>query len=297
MPELPEVETIVRGLKSKLTEQEFSHIEVRLAKSVWGPKNSFIASLKRRKILSMERRGKYFIFRLSDGKVLLIHLRMTGRLIFSPPDLPREKHTHVIFSFKDCPSQLRFVDQRQFGRLRVEKPSADGRLESLASLGPEPLEISPRDFIRRAKARHREIKPLLLDQEFLAGVGNIYADEALYQARIHPRRMSDALSEKNLLRLYRSLTDLLRKAIRAGGTSVRTFVNGTGSAGRFQNFLQVYGREGQACKVCGGPIGRERVGGRSSFFCPHCQRVRMERRRKPVRPGKGLPVARGKMVA
>lgn len=186
MPELPEVETIVRGLRGKLSQQEFSHIDVRLAKSVRSPKKLFIASLQRRKIMGMERRGKYIIFRLSDGKALLIHLRMTGRLILVPAALPKERHTHVIFSFKDYPSQLRFVDQRQFGRLTVEKPTADGKLESLAGLGPEPLELSPGDFIRAAQARHRAIKPLLLDQGFLAGVGNIYADEALYRPNPSP---------------------------------------------------------------------------------------------------------------
>src|SRR4030042_1069960 len=271
MPELPEVETIVRGLRAKLPNLQLGRIEVCLAKCIQPSESSFTDCLKGRKILDVQRRGKNIIIRLSRKMALLVHLRMTGSVIFVPADSPREKHTHVIFSFKNHPGQLRFVDSRQFGRLLLEKKGPKEELDSLAGLGPEPFEISSREFIHRVGLKHRVIKPLLLDQRFLAGVGNIYADEALHRARIHPRRRSDSLGEKTLFRLLHVLRFILGEAIRAGGTSVRTYVDANGSVGKFQNRLRVYGREGQPCRICGKSIVRERVGGRSSFYCPRCQ--------------------------
>jgi formamidopyrimidine-DNA glycosylase len=271
MPELPEVETIVCGLRDKLSGLEFAKVEVYLQKSIQGSKKSFIAYLQGRKILRAERQGKNIILHLSGGVALRVHLRMTGRLRFVPAQTPPEKHTHVVFSFQGHPCQLRFVDQRQFGRLCVEKKGEGDKLSSLADLGPEPLEISAKEFICRARSKHRAIKPLLLDQRFLAGVGNIYADEALHRARIHPRRSADSLEEKAVRRLYHALRRILQEAIRAGGTSVRSYVDASGSTGRFQHSLRVYGREGKACRFCGSIIVRERVGGRGSFFCPRCQ--------------------------
>jgi formamidopyrimidine-DNA glycosylase len=296
MPELPEVETIVCGLREKLRDLEFSKVEVRLKKCVRGSKRSLLASLRGKRILRVERRGKNIIFHLSGGTALLVHLRMTGRLRFMPAPVLPEKHTHVIFSFKNHPGQLRFIDQRQFGRLFVEQKGAGDNLVSLAHLGPEPFEISGKEFIRRARAKHRAIKPLLLDQRFLAGVGNIYADEALHRAQIHPQRRANALPGNTLLRLYDGLRRILREAIRAGGTSVRTYVNASGSPGGFQHFLRVYGREGKACPCCGEPIVRECVGGRSSFLCPRCQPRPRRKWGRSVNPRKGRsPV--GKSVA
>jgi formamidopyrimidine-DNA glycosylase len=274
MPELPEVETIVCGLRDRLTGLEFSKVEVGLERSIQGSKRSFSASLRGRKILRAERQGKNIILHLSGGAALRVHLRMTGRLRFVPAQAPPEKHTHVIFSFQNQLCQLRFVDQRQFGRLSVEKEWMGDKLKSLADLGPEPFDISAKEFIRCTQLKHRAIKPLLLDQRFLAGVGNIYADEALHRARIHPRRRADSLGGEVLLRLYHVLRRILREAIRAGGTSVRTYVDATGSAGAFQHSLRVYGRAGSACQFCGSPIVRERVGGRGTFFCPRCQPLR-----------------------
>jgi formamidopyrimidine-DNA glycosylase len=184
-----------------------------------------------------------------------------------------EKHTHVVFSFRGHPWQLRFLDSRQFGRLSVEKSGAGENLDSLADLGPEPLEISAKEFVARVRSKRRAIKPMLLDQHFLAGVGNIYADEALHRAQIHPRQRVEVLEEKILIRLYHALRQVLRGAIRAGGTSVRTYVDANGSAGGFQKLLRVYGREGGACRSCGASILREKVGGRSTFYCPRCQPI------------------------
>jgi len=271
MPELPEVETILRGLRDQLLNLTFSRIEVRLKKSIANAPQSFASFLPQRKILSVERRGKNIIFHLSGGTALLVHLRMTGSLRFMPAKDPVAKHTHVIFSFRNSLFQLRFIDPRQFGRLILEKKQRGENLKALVHLGPEPLAISFREFSKRLVGRRRAIKSLLLDQSFLAGVGNIYADETLHRAGIHPRQRADTLGEKDLRRLCGNLKKTLREAIRAGGTSVRNYVDAHGSPGGFQKSLSVYGRKGEKCPACGSTITRERVGGRSSFYCPKCQ--------------------------
>jgi formamidopyrimidine-DNA glycosylase len=273
MPELPEVETIVRGLRDQLTHQTFSKVVVNLPKCVHEFPQIFTSSLAGKRILAVKRRGKNIIIGLSRGHSLRIHLRMTGRLKLVPSHDSLEKHTHVVFSFKGKPWQLRFLDARQFGRLSIEKNRAGENPDSLADLGPEPLEISAQEFLSRVRSRHRAIKPLLLDQHFLAGVGNIYADETLYRAKIHPRQRVEMLEDKIILRLYHALRQVLREAIQAGGSSVRTYVDANGSAGRFQKYLRVYGKKGEACRNCGASIQREKVGGRSSFYCPRCQPV------------------------
>ncbi len=274
MPELPEVETIVRGLRKQLVGLEFSKAEIRLPKCVQGEEISFCASLRGKKILSLGRRGKNILFHLSGGMVLVVHLRMTGRLQLFPRQTPLDKHTHAIFSFRKHPRQLHFNDTRQFGRIFLEKKSHGGAIPSLGRLGPEPLGISFREFIHRVRTKKRMIKALLLDQLFLAGIGNIYADEGLHRAHIHPRRDSASLTDLELSRLYRALRRILREAIQSGGTTVRSYVDSEGSRGKFQNFLRVYHREGEACRTCGAVIIREQIGGRSSFFCPRCQSER-----------------------
>lgn len=280
MPELPEVETIVRGLREKVRDLEFSGVDVLLRKCLRGSERSLVRSLRRRSVLGVERRGKNIVFQLSRGAALYIHLGMSGRLRVVPGDTPLEKHTHLIFSFQGHPLELRFVDPRQFGRVFWEETGGGGP-SALSLLGPEPLRISARDFTARARARRREIKPLLLDQHFLAGVGNIYADESLHRAGIHPRRKSDSLRKGDLFRLHRALQEVLEEAIRERGTSVRSYVDAGGSTGGFQQFLRVYGREGEPCRRCARPILREIVGGRSSFFCPRCQRPPRRKRGGP----------------
>jgi formamidopyrimidine-DNA glycosylase len=271
MPELPEVETIVRGLRERILQLEFSGVEVCLDKCLRGPRRTLSEWIQGKRICGVERRGKHIILSLGAGGALFIHLGMTGRLRVVPSESPREKHTHLVFSFRNHPHQLRYVDSRRFGRVFWEKEKKGG-WTSLSRLGPEPLEISPLEFVRRVRSRRREIKPLLLDQHFLAGVGNIYADESLHRAGIHPRRKSDSLGARTLSRLHQVLQEILRASIRAGGTSVRSYVDSAGALGAFQHGLRVYGREGEPCQTCGRTIVRERVGGRSSFYCRRCQR-------------------------
>jgi formamidopyrimidine-DNA glycosylase len=271
MPELPEVETIVRGLRKILTNWEFAEGEVYLPKCIGNSPEPLFPTLRNKRVLAVDRRGKNILLYVSGGKVLIIHLRMSGRLRIVAKETPLEKHTHVILGFKKQPFQLRFVDPRQFGRISLEKIGINGRLDSLCRLGPEPLGLSAEEFISRVKQKSRAMKPLLLDQHFLAGVGNIYADETLHLAGIHPRREARAIPKEALLRLYLGIQTILKKAIRAGGTSVRSYVNSRGFAGAYQRQLKVYGREGEPCFRCGTAIIRERIGGRSSFYCPCCQ--------------------------
>ncbi len=279
MPELPEVETIVRGLRERIQDLEFSAVQVRLKKCLRGPERSLVRSIRRRSVLAVERRGKNIVLRLSRGAALYVHLGMSGRLRVVPGGAPLEKHTHVIFSFQDHPLELRFVDPRQFGRVFWEE-AGGGELSALSPLGPEPLGIPAAEFAERVRARRREIKPLLLDQHFLAGIGNIYADESLHRAGIHPRRKSHSLRKEAVFRLHRAIQEVLEEAIRKRGTSVRSYVDAAGSTGGFQEFLTVYGQEGEPCRKCGHPIRREIVGGRSSFFCPRCQRAPREGARR-----------------
>ncbi len=271
MPELPEVETVVRGLRNRIVGWELSRVEVCQEKCLGGRKQALSGLLQKKKVLAVERRGKNVILRLSGGGALFVHLGMSGRLRVLPRSAPRERHTHLIFSFLKHENQLRFIDPRRFGRVFWEG-GKKGRWVSLSRLGPEPLEIPPSEFAARVRSRHRAIKPLLLDQHFLAGVGNIYADESLHRAGIHPRRKSDSLSGKTLSRLHQAVQGVLKEAIEARGSSVRSYVDSTGSAGGYQHFLRVYGREGEPCTACGATIVREIVGGRSSFYCPRCQR-------------------------
>lgn len=271
MPELPEVETIVRGLRKKVTGRVFSRSEIRTPACLRGSPEGLCAALPGERIVSCGRRGKNIVLHLSGGSALVVHLRMTGQLRLVSPEALPGKHTRAIFGFRRHSDRLFFNDSRKFGRIWLEEKEAGGAIPSLKKLGPEPLELSTREFIRLVKNKKRQIKPLLLDQGFLAGVGNIYADESLHRARIHPRKNSAQLGEKELGRLFGALREVLREAIRAGGTSVSSYVDSGGKRGGYQDLLRVYRRAGEACLNCGGTLLREMVGGRSTFFCPRCQ--------------------------
>ncbi len=268
MPELPEVETIAADLREKLRHLEFSRVRIRLRKLIQGSSAKVAFTLRGKRILSVVRRGKYILFRLAGDWVLAVHLRMTGRLRFVPKSIPEERHTHVIFEFKNHPYELRFVDSRQFGHIRLLKA---GQLDCFLNLGPEPLIISAEDFIRLTHGKKKGIKALLLDQRFLAGLGNIYADETLHAAGIHPRKKADSLSPTGLLHLHQTIRRILKAAILARGTSVRTYVDANGSAGGYKKRLRVYGRAGKSCRCCQSPILREKIAGRCTFYCPTCQ--------------------------
>ncbi|MCK4259291.1 MAG: bifunctional DNA-formamidopyrimidine glycosylase/DNA-(apurinic or apyrimidinic site) lyase [Halanaerobiales bacterium] len=273
MPELPEVETIVRSLRPMITGKEIVDVEIGYSPIIGYPDaETFAAELLGRKIESVRRRGKYIVLEVTGDDLLLTHLRMSGRLIYVSKDVEVEKHTHVIISFNDN-HQLRFVEVRKFGRMFLISKDNPEKAGGFATLGPEPLEITLEDFILRLEGKKGKIKPLILKQEFLAGIGNIYADEALFLSKIHPERIVDTLTHEEKVLLFQAIQEVLTIGINNRGTSKRDYVDAFGKKGSNQNQLKVYGREGEKCKVCGSEIKRIKVGGRSSHYCPKCQRV------------------------
>ena len=285
MPELPEVETVVRTLRPVLLGRSVSGISL-----IWKPllrrgSDRDLSGLAGLRVSGISRRGKMAVIEFEDGSRLVFHLKMTGQLFIAAPGGPPDKHLRLVIRFADGGPELRFRDVRKFGFMLCLKRGEAESCREIASLGPEPLEMEPAEFARRLEGRQAGIKSLLLNQEVVAGVGNIYADEALFDARIHPARRASELGREALASLHRSLRKVLRQAIAAGGSSLRDYVDGRGRRGRFQTMHRVYGREGEACAVCGTPVKRVRIGSRSSHFCPRCQ--------KP--PRRGRPAASKKL--
>ncbi|WP_104373525.1 bifunctional DNA-formamidopyrimidine glycosylase/DNA-(apurinic or apyrimidinic site) lyase [Desulfocucumis palustris] len=275
MPELPEVETVKRTLEKKLVGLAFEGIHLHMPKIVRLPQaQEFVSSLTGRKILRLGRRGKYLMLHLSGNYTLVIHLRMTGRLVYANPDTPMEKHTHVVFLLSNG-DQLRYTDIRQFGRMLLAPTPELDTLPGLRDLGVEPLgEHFTREFMKKElKRRRTRLKALLLDQSFIAGLGNIYVDESLHRAGLHPERLAMDLTPRETTRLFQAIKEVLTDAVNNRGTSFRDYVDGEGRPGNNKERLQVYSREGLPCHKCGKPIHRIRVAGRSSFFCPQCQKV------------------------
>jgi len=270
MPELPEVETIVRGLREPLMGRQFTGVRVGWENLVARPSvEEFERSLVGQRILGVKRRGKYLIFTLSSGGSLIAHLRMTGRLLIKNPDDELDKHDHLIFELDDG-RELRFNNVRKLGRVYL----VDDEDEIVGRLGPEPLDddFTPADFAALLSARRGMIKPLLLNQQFMAGIGNIYADEALFVARIHPERKADTLTAGEVERLYRAIRQVLAQGIQNRGTTFSDYLDAEGREGRNQEHLRVFRRTGQPCPRCGTPIERTVVGGRGTYFCPKCQK-------------------------
>jgi formamidopyrimidine-DNA glycosylase len=235
-------------------------------------------ALRGREVQTVERRGKYLLIGFDDDQWLAVHRKMSGNLLIQEATLPPERHTHLSVELDDG-RLMRFVDARKFGRvyLFASREQLDDFLAE--RLGPDSL-VDLDEGVLAAKLRGRtaRLKPLLLDQAFLAGVGNLYADEALWAARLHPLRTADSLSAQEVKRLARAIKQVLVMGIERRGTSFSTYRDSDGSAGENQEFLNVYGREGQPCPRCGTPIRRILIGQRSSHFCPHCQRRTIRRR-------------------
>jgi formamidopyrimidine-DNA glycosylase len=307
MPELPEVETVVRGLQKSVLGRRIL--------SVWIGKSDFIDNpaefnrLSGRKIAAIERFGKFMLLRLESGEglsvvaadsvvaiaapvssvsasakadaaSLLVHLGMTGQLAPSAANIPFDKHTHVSLTLDDG-RELRYTDPRRFGRMAYL--TAESLAKEIAGAGADPLEVSPAEFDERVRSRNARIKALLLDQSVLRGVGNIYADESLWRAKIHPARVGAKLSEKETASLRKVLQEILNRAIVMRGSSISDFLDANGEPGEYQRHHRAYGREGKPCYRCHTPIRRVIVAGRSSYFCPKCQpapRSRKSRRSK-----------------
>jgi formamidopyrimidine-DNA glycosylase len=270
MPELPEVETIVQGLREPLVGRQFTGVRVGWEKLVARPTaEEFERGLVGQRILGLRRRGKYLIFALSGRGSLIVHLRMTGRLLIKSSDDEGDKHDHLIFELDDG-RELRFNNVRKLGRVYL----VDDEDEIVGRLGPEPLDddFTPADFTALLSGRRGKIKPLLLNQRFMAGIGNIYADEALFVACIHPERRADTLTAEETERLYDAIRRVLRQGIENRGTTLSAYRDAEGREGSNQEHLLVFRRTGQSCPRCGTPIERTVVGGRGTYFCPRCQK-------------------------
>ncbi|HEY8505552.1 MAG TPA: bifunctional DNA-formamidopyrimidine glycosylase/DNA-(apurinic or apyrimidinic site) lyase [Gemmataceae bacterium] len=279
MPELPEVETVARDLRPLVVGRRVEAVAAgakalrRRWQREWGP------ALVGEVITAVRRRGKWLIFELSGGGALLVHLGMTGQLTVAPAGAEVTDHTHLRFRLGEPrggadpagPRELRFRDARRFGSVTFY-PGAEALDAFLAErLGPEPFELSAREW-RAALARsRRSLKAVLLDQRVVAGVGNIYADEALFAARLNPGRRGGEVTAAEAERLRRALARVLRRAIEHRGSTIRDYVGGSGQRGRFQDRFAVYGRAGEPCPRCGTPVAVRRLAGRSSHYCPKCQ--------------------------
>lgn len=265
MPELPEVETIMRRLRAPLIGRMFTDVQVEWERMVQVPVVELKARLPGQHIEAINRRGKYLVFRLSGEDSLIIHLKMTGDLRVTPASDPFHRHDRIAFRL-DNGYQLRFKDPRKFGRVYLTEDPA----RILGRLGPEPLDdlFTEEDFLARFDHRSGRIKPLLLDQAFVAGLGNIYADEVLFLAGIRPQRRADTLLEEEKRRLYRAIRQVLAVAIEQKGTSLADEAYRGGS---YQQRFLVYDRGDQPCPRCGSPIRRIRLGQRSAHFCSECQ--------------------------
>jgi len=270
MPELPEVETVSRGLKRWAVGRRVTGIEVRHPEAVAGP----VETLVSRSIVGVRRKGKVLALELdaaSDGerRYLMVRLGMTGQLTVQPREAPLEPHTHVRLMLDDGSMELRYRDVRRFGKLRFCTP-AD--LESvLGRLGPDAQQITGKDFLRAMRGRRGAMKSWLMNQQALAGLGNIYADEALFESRVHPLAQPGRIARGAARRLFRAVQRVLKRAVERQGTSFRDYVDIEGRPGDFLMKLKVYQRTGRPCRRCGQPIRRIVVAGRSSHFCPRCQ--------------------------
>lgn len=284
MPELPEVETVRRKLARVLPGRTVVGVDVRLPRTVRNAApEEFKALVRGRTFADVQRRGKYLLLSFgeassngaasADGQIeaLVVHLRMTGRLTVSPGDAPLDPYTRVVFTL-DEGVQLRFADVRTFGTIHVVGDGRHGP-PGLDELGPEPLDdaFTPEVLAAALAGRRAPVKAVLLDQRRVAGLGNIYVDETLYDAGIHPRRPGGQLTDEEVVRLHEGIRAVLREAIDKGGTTVRDYVDGNGSPGGFQKYLRVYGRSGEPCGRCGGRIEKLRVAGRGTHVCPRCQ--------------------------
>jgi formamidopyrimidine-DNA glycosylase len=280
VPELPEVEVVRAGLERHVVDSTIESVEVlhpRPVRRDHRGSTGFVAALAGQRIVAVRRRGKYFWLALAGGDALLGHLGMSGQMLLHGPGAPDERHLRVRFTLRTpagAPLEMRFVDQRMFGGLVVSAGGAELPTE-IVHIARDPIdpEFDDDEFVRRARRRTSAIKRLLLDQGLISGVGNIYADEALWRARLHGERPGDRLTGPVLRGLLGHVRDVMGEALAQGGTSFDAlYVNVNGESGYFDRSLDAYGQEGEPCRRCGTAIRRVAFMNRSSYFCPRCQR-------------------------
>ncbi|WP_022853039.1 bifunctional DNA-formamidopyrimidine glycosylase/DNA-(apurinic or apyrimidinic site) lyase [Thermodesulfatator atlanticus] len=270
MPELPEVETIKNTLASKITGKKIIDVRIGLPKLVSPQPGKFIELIKGQEIKNLLRKGKFLIIELSNDLALLVHFRLTGQLVYLEDSQRPPQHTHIIFSLTK--GTLCYADLRQFGRLELLRKEALTEHKSLLRLGPEPFDIKNDDFLKILQKSSRKIKALLLDQEKIAGLGNIYVDEALFRAKIRPDRPANTLNPEEAKRLLSTIKNILKEATSLGGSSVRNYVDGEGNSGRFQERHLVYGKRGKPCPNCQRALSYTTIANRGTTFCPSCQK-------------------------
>jgi formamidopyrimidine-DNA glycosylase len=275
VPELPEVETVVRELRPRLVGRRITGVKAgrRSLRRPWSKGWSRV--LAGQGVLSVDRRGKWILLTMEENRFLVIHLGMTGQLTVTPAGEPLPPHTHLVFRLDDGEFQLRFRDVRRFGSATVFKePELVRRFFLDARLGAEPFHLDPDIWQENLRKTRRCVKAVLLDQRVVAGVGNIYADESLFEARLHPGRPGHSIRPEEAERLRQAMIAVLERAIAKRGSSIRDYVGGSGQKGEFQDEFQAYGRTDLPCPRCGAGIACIRLAGRSTHFCPRCQRKR-----------------------
>jgi formamidopyrimidine-DNA glycosylase len=277
VPELPEVEVVRRGLATHVEGRRIAEVELRghrvARRHLPGPAD-LAARLAGRRVVAVRRRGKYLWWDLGEDLGLLLHLGMSGQLLVEDASAPDERHLHARFRFADVGPELRFVDQRTFGGLALSDLGPLGVPATIAHIAPDPLEPAfDRDgVVRRVKAKHSAVKRVLLDQAVVSGIGNIYADEALWRAGVHGERPASALTKPRIGSVLDHAAEVMREALAQGGTSFDAlYVNVNGASGYFDRSLAAYGQAGRPCRRCGTPIRREQFMNRSSYSCPRCQ--------------------------
>jgi formamidopyrimidine-DNA glycosylase len=275
MPELPEVETVRKTLIKLVSHKQIDNVSVYWPKIIKNPVEveQFIDALKGEIIVDVGRRGKFLII-YTTHFALVSHLRMEGKYALYPKDEPTDKHTHVIFHFTDG-TELRYRDVRKFGTMHLYQKGDEFLHPPLIELGPEPFsEEFTADYLAvKLNRTNRKIKTALLDQKAFVGLGNIYVDEALFRAGIHPERIANSLNDEEIEKLHKEIVATLSEAVKKGGSTIRSYVNSQGEIGMFQLELYAYGRKGEECKRCGAPIEKTVVGGRGTHYCPNCQKI------------------------
>lgn len=274
MPELPEVETIKETLKQLVVGKIIDRVTVNLPRIIRKPDRlEFAAILEGKEILKIRRRGKFLLFDLSDDWTIVSHLRMEGNYGLYQSSEPVAKHVHVIFHFTDG-TELRYRDTRQFGTMDLVRTDAVDEDKSIRSLGPEPWDdkLTADYLFSKFQRRQGPIKTVLLDQNILVGIGNIYADEILFLSKINPNRPGGSLSLAESETILKATREVLAQAIKMGGTSIKSYVNGKGEMGMFQQTLQVYQQNGKPCQECADEIIKIKLAGRGTHYCPSCQK-------------------------
>ncbi len=272
MPELPEVETLKSQLQSKIPGRVLAKVVVLNEAILKTPRAVLESKIPGKKIKGVARRGKFLCLDFEAGLKLWLHLGMTGQILFTKSLEALDPHVHFILEFQGTQDRLIYRDVRKFGGIFLTNGQPETLPEGVRLLAPDPFEMPGEAFVSLLKARKGRIKNLLMNQRLVAGLGNIYADESLHRAGIRPNVRPFRLARRRLARLHEAILETLREAIRAGGSTIDDYLHADGGKGSFQNFHRVYGRKGGACPACGTSIRRVVLAGRSSFFCPTCQK-------------------------